>query len=269
MTEETKVRIISALVVAPFVVACFVTYKSLVGLVSAIVILASYELFSFSLKDRSKVYISYLTALSAFFPILYGLILYEYPHMAFMIIFIVGVVSIMFKARGPEEAFQEYAAFILGITYISLGLSFFLPLYKEYGGGIALLALTGIWAFDSFAYFFGLRFGKTKIFTKYTRKSLEGVFWGFIGTLIYSGIFNYILIFFGIRYFNFKQLLIFSIVIAVMGSFGDVFESSLKRKFGVKHSGIIMPGHGGMLDRIDGLLFSTPVLYVLLKTLGG
>ncbi len=269
MKKETKVRIISALAIAPFVVACFVSYESLVGLVSAIVVLSSYELLLFSLKGRTRAYIAYLTALSALFPVIYGLFLFEAPHMVLITLFLIGVISIMIRSKTPEEAHEEYAAFFTSLLYVALGLSFFLPIYKDFGGGVALLALTGVWAFDSFAYFVGLKYGRIKIFKKYTRKSLEGVIGGFLGTFLYSIIFNLILSLMHIRHLSVMESLIFSLIVSVMDTFGDVFESSLKRKAGVKDSGVIMPGHGGMLDRIDGLLFSTPVFYMVLKLIGG
>ena len=270
MKRETKVRIISALAVAPFVVACFVSYESLVGLVAAIVVLSSYELLYFSLKDRrSRVYVAYLTALTALFPVLYGLFFYDFPHVVLIALFLIGAISTLLKAKTPEDAYDEYFAFFAALLYVSLGLSFFLPLYKDFGVGIALLALTGVWAYDSFAYFVGLRYGKVKIFQKYTTKSLEGVMGGFVGTFVYSLVFNLVLRILSIRYLGIVSSLIFAVIVSVMDTFGDVFESSLKRRAGVKDSGVIMPGHGGMLDRIDGLLFSTPVVYIVLSLLGG
>jgi len=269
MKKELKLRLISAFVVAPFVVACFVTYKSLVGLVASIVVLASFELLSFSLKDRKKAYIAYLTALVSVFPVLYGLFFFDYPHLVLFVLFVIGSVSIMVKEKDPIKANEDYYSFTVSLLYVSLGLSFFLPLYKEYGGGIALLALTGVWAFDSFAYFTGIKFGKIKIFKEYTRKSLEGVIGGLFGTFIYSFIFNWILSLLGKNYLTIFESMMFALVVSVMDTFGDIFESSIKRKFGVKDSGVVMPGHGGMLDRIDGLLFSTPVFYLVLRLIRG
>jgi len=267
MKKEVKLRVISAVVVAPFVVACFVTYKSLVGLVAAVIVLSSFELFSFSLKDRRKAYIAYLTALVSIFPVLYGLFFFDYPHLVLFVLFAVGSVSIMIKEKDPIKANEDYYSFSIALLYISLGLSFFLPLYKEYSGGIALLALTGVWAFDSFAYFTGLKFGRVRIFKEYTKKTLEGVIGGFFGVFIYSLIFNWVLTLLGKNHLTIPESLAFAVGVSVMDTFGDVFESSIKRKFGVKDSGVVMPGHGGMLDRIDGLLFSTPIFYLILKLL--
>ena len=267
--KELTLRVISSLIVAPIVVACFVAYKSLVGLVAAIVVLSSFELFSFSLKDRRKAYLAYLTALVSIFPVLYGLLFFDYPHLVLFVLFVIGSVSIMTKEKNPIRANEDYYSFSVALLYISLGLSFFLPLYKEYGGGIALLALTGVWAFDSFAYFTGLKFGRIRIFKEYTRKSLEGVIGGFLGVFIYSLIFNWVLMLLNKNHLTIPESLAFAVGVSIMDTFGDIFESSIKRRFGVKDSGVVMPGHGGMLDRIDGLLFSTPIFYLVLRLIRG
>lgn len=266
--RDLKARVISALIVAPIVVACFVSYESLVGLVAAIVLLSSFELHNFSLKNESKVYISYLTALSTLYPIIYGLFLKDHPHLVLSGLFIIGSISIMVRRQNFEGAFYDYSVFFTSLLYISLGLSFFIPLYEEKGGAIALLTLTSVWAFDSFAYFVGLSYGRKKIFKRYTNKSLEGVIGGFVGTLVYTFVFSSISRMTGHGYLKLDEILVFSVIVSVMDTFGDVFESSLKRFFGVKDAGVIMPGHGGMLDRIDGLLFVTPVVYAYLHFFG-
>ncbi len=266
--KDLKARVVSALIVAPIVVACFVSYESLVGLVAAVVLLASFELHNFSLKNERKSYIAYLTALSTLHPIIYGLFLKDAPHLSLSFLFMIGAVSIMMKRRDFTGAFVDYSVFFTSLLYVSLGLSFFIPLYAEKGASIALLALTAVWAFDSFAYFSGLSFGRRKIFTQYTNKTLEGVIGGFLGTLAYTAIFSGISKLVGAGYLDPLQILIFSVIVSVMDTFGDVFESSLKRYFGVKDAGVIMPGHGGMLDRIDGLLFTVPVVYAYLHFLG-
>ena len=266
--KDLKVRFITAIVVAPVVVACFVSYQSLVGLVASIVLLTSFELMSFSMKDEKKSYIAYLTALSTLYPIIYGLWLEDFPNVTLSVIFLIGAISIMVARRNYSKAFVDYSAFFTALLYISFGLSFFIPIYREEGGAIALLVLTSTWAFDSFAYFFGLSFGKHKIFQTYTNKSWEGVLGGFLGTILYVSIYSFISKLLGFNHLGVLQVVIFSIIVSVMDTFGDVFESSLKRYFGVKDAGIIMPGHGGMLDRVDGLLFVTPVVYIYLHFLG-
>ena len=269
MRSELKTRIITAVVVAPFVVACFVSYESLVGLVSAVVLLASYELLSFSLKDHDRFEIVFFTALTTLYPLLRGLIFKASPNVPLSILTMAGVIYCLFRKETPERSSESYFSLFVAMIYVSVNLSFFLPLYSSMGPAVALLTLTAVWAFDVFAYFTGLSLGKRKIFTTYTNKTLEGVVGGFFGTLIYTVLYKIIAEAIGFRVFDWIDVLIFSVVVSVMGTLGDVFESSLKRRFGVKDSGVIMPGHGGMLDRIDGLLFTVPIVYLVLAHFGG
>ncbi len=269
MRKELKIRIITALIVAPFVVACFVSYESLVGLVASVVLLASYELLSFSLKGRKRSEIAFFTALSTLHPLLYGLLFKSQPMVSLSIPMMVGTIYCLVKGEEPSIAVESYFGLFTSLLYVSMNLSFFIPIYAMKGPAVALLTLTSVWAFDIFAYFSGLSFGRIRIFSAYTRKTLEGVLGGFFGTLIYISIYKAIAEALGFTTLDWWKVPVFSVIVATMGTFGDVFESSLKRKFGVKDSGVIMPGHGGMLDRIDGLLFTVPVVYTVLIHFGG
>lgn len=89
---------------------------------------------------------------------------------------------------------------------------------------------------------------------------------GFLGAMVFSFAYKFIFgTIFKARVMPFSSLVIFSVIVTVFDTFGDLFESALKRYFKVKDTGNVLPGHGGMLDRIDGLLFVTPVTYYLLS----
>jgi len=116
-----------------------------------------------------------------------------------------------------------------------------------------------IWTNDVMAYITGRLFGKTKLMVKVS----PGKTWeGFFGGLLFTGLVAY----FGNKEFEFFSTtlaIVFGLVVSVFGTMGDLFESRAKRMAGVKDSGTIMPGHGGLLDRFDGLLISLPILYIL------
>lgn len=266
--DDLKTRVITASVVAPFVVLCFVSYESLVGLVSAIVILAGYELITLELKERDARF--FYVILLAVYPVLYGIV-FKDPVQPFSLVFIIGVVFSLATDKDPSQVFRTVSVFSIALVYVSFFLSFFLPIYSEFGAANALLVLTSTWVFDSFAYFTGLKFGKTRISPHYSpRKSLEGVIGGFLGVLIYTFLYRLIVSnILSVNVIDYRTFLPFASVVAVMDTFGDIFESALKRHYRVKDSGKTLPGHGGMLDRIDGLLFVTPVSYIVFKIFEG
>lgn len=109
--------------------------------------------------------------------------------------------------------------------------------------------------------------GKDEDLKKFSpNKSLEGMIGGFLGAMVFSFAYKFIFgTIFKARVMPFSSLVIFSVIVTVFDTFGDLFESALKRYFKVKDTGNVLPGHGGMLDRIDGLLFVTPVTYYLLS----
>ena len=125
---------------------------------------------------------------------------------------------------------------------------------------IVIIALT-----DSMAYVIGKNFGKKFIDMQFSptspNKTWEGVLGG-IGSGSIIGAFV------GMMFFDFFTSLIISFVVSIASVFGDLFESYLKRRVGVKDSGNILPGHGGILDRIDGYLFGAPLLWALFFAIG-
>jgi phosphatidate cytidylyltransferase len=118
-----------------------------------------------------------------------------------------------------------------------------------------------IWASDTGAYFAGRAFGRRKLFERVSpKKTWEG----FIGGAVLSMVVAAVLA--SITFFpDLKVWLGMSIVAVVMGTYGDLVESLLKRNVGVKDSGTLLPGHGGVLDRFDSILLASPFLFVYLK----
>lgn len=125
---------------------------------------------------------------------------------------------------------------------------------------LILFALIGTWASDSFAYFAGKKFGKHKMAPHISpNKTIEGLFGGMVGTVIICLILSAAV--------NFSVLTGFfmGMSVAVMAPMGDLFESYIKRVCDMKDSGNILPGHGGMMDRFDSLLFVAPAVLLFLS----
>jgi phosphatidate cytidylyltransferase len=137
---------------------------------------------------------------------------------------------------------------------------FVLSMYQEYGITSLLWLLVVVASADVGAYVVGRSIGKTPFSVSSPSKTREGVYGG-IAVATAAGFFI------GITIVDMAQAIIISMMAAIGAVFGDLFESYLKRKAGVKDSGSILPGHGGVLDRIDGYLFASIIMLVLLRGL--
>jgi len=147
---------------------------------------------------------------------------------------------------------------ILPFLYPVSGILFFLVLYQAYGIHSMLWLLVTVAVTDTGAYFTGKAIGKTKFSDTSPNKTLEGVFGGII---IATAIGTYI----GLTVAPLWIALVVTLLTASSSIFGDLFESYLKREAGVKDAGDILPGHGGILDRIDGYLFAAPMMVLSLR----
>lgn len=154
---------------------------------------------------------------------------------------------------------------LFGAVYTGLLLSSLVVVRESLGGtwgGILLLGIyLSVWANDSFAYLFGKKFGKHKLAPRVSpKKSWEG----FVAGLFFSGVFWCFITFIPGVTMSIPQAFIFGIICGVMEVLGDLAESRIKRGVGVKDSGNIMPGHGGLLDRCDSLFLASITAAILL-----
>jgi len=135
--------------------------------------------------------------------------------------------------------------------------------YEEFNPNILLGSFILVWVNDTFAYLVGKNFGKQKLFPSISpKKTVEG----FLGGLLFACISSYFIA----EYTNtigFTEWLMLAIIVSVFGTLGDLIESKYKRQAGVKDSGVIMPGHGGLLDRLDSIIFAAPFIYLFLRIL--
>lgn len=135
-------------------------------------------------------------------------------------------------------------------------------LRELYGPSVLLLTLLAIWAIDSGAYFAGRKFGKHKLAVYVSPgKTWEGVFGGALFTFTF--LFSVMSVFQTTYNFPILGMALMLTVVAMVSVFGDLFESVLKRQAGLKDSGNLLPGHGGVLDRIDSLILALPAILLL------
>jgi len=154
---------------------------------------------------------------------------------------------------------EMLAKVYLAIIYLAVPFSLALGIDSK----LLLSIFIIIWASDSFAYLTGKNFGKHKLAEKISpKKTIEGVLGGLVGSLIvayliyqYSGWFLML---------NLGQFFLLTIIIVIFGTLGDLLESRFKRLANVKDSGAVIPGHGGILDRLDSFIFVVPFVYIFL-----
>lgn len=182
------------------------------------------------------------------------------------ILTIIPLITLLFISelyRNLKQPFLNVAASLLGIVYAVVPfvllalLAFYNGSIDGYSSQIILGILILQWTSDTGQYLSGRAFGKTKLFERISpKKTWEGL----IGGIILSVAGSYIIA----QYFldlTLVNWIVISILIVICGTLGDLTESMLKRSIDVKDSGNIMPGHGGMLDRFDGLIGAIPFIY--------
>lgn len=154
----------------------------------------------------------------------------------------------------------EEKKYVLAIFYMISSIVF-LTLIPSFSGTYSPFLLTGVfvlvWANDTFAYLVGKNFGKHKLFERISpNKTIEG----FLGGIIFSCFISY-LIFIFTHILTPVLWLCLALIIGIFGTFGDLIQSKLKRQAEVKDSGKLMPGHGGLFDRLDSILFASTFVY--------
>jgi phosphatidate cytidylyltransferase len=156
---------------------------------------------------------------------------------------------------------------IFGSTLV--GIREFYPdingLYNN-GGYLIISILATIWICDSAAFFGGTALGKHKLFPRVSpKKSWEGAIFGFVFAILAMILAKNIVL----DFITLKDAIVIGFIIGTLGQIGDLTESLLKRDAGVKDSSNLIPGHGGIFDRFDSLLFSSPIIYLYLIHLAG
>jgi len=260
MTELLKRSLSGALYVVILISALLISEYSFIALFFTFGIICLYELQNLL---NLKSYLNYIILLAAM--VLFGIMKFHDYGVFTLLILTVFVKVLLLKDLLiiNEIPLFEGKKYVLTIFYLISSIVF-LTLIPYENGAYSPYILIGIfflvWFNDSFAYLVGKNFGKRKLYERISpNKTIEG----FIGGLVFAAIAS-----FGIAYFtktlDYTTWFIIAILISIFGTSGDLIQSKLKRQANVKDSGTIMPGHGGLLDRLDSILFAGTFVYAYL-----
>ncbi len=176
---------------------------------------------------------------------------------------------IMELYKRSEKNIENIAITLMGVVYVAIPFSLFNILSineftsNKYDYSFLLAFFIFIWSNDTGAYLSGSTFGKNKLFERISpKKTWEGL----IGGLLVALIAGYVISLF-FDDLNLIQWLFFAGIVSIFGTFGDLSESMIKRRLGIKDSGTLLPGHGGLLDRFDSALLAAPAVFFYIKML--
>ena len=262
-------RILSAIVLVPAVLAgvYFARPWPLLIALGIIGTLCLYEYFQ--MVRAMGIPTQPVFGFSAYWALLIGLQGRWIPVPALLVALLIAA---FLAAAWREDPLRDRAlglmAGIVGLIYPALFLFAAVPLRFDFGDKTGLhwfmVVLAVTWTGDTMALFTGRRFGRTAFAPMISpKKTNEGAIGGLIGGLIAAAFMQRFLF----ADLPFGHVLVFSLLVGAFGQLGDLAESTLKRAAGVKDSSHLIPGHGGVLDRVDSLLFAFPVAYIYLLIL--
>jgi phosphatidate cytidylyltransferase len=185
-----------------------------------------------------------------------------FPHILLFSFLVITATRLFLKAS-PSSALSDIAPVVIGLLYIPGLLGYQIDLRKEGAEWIIFLYGT-VWGADSFAYYIGKGIGKRKLYESVSpNKTVAGAFGSIAGGIVCAVLIKTAFI----HFMPLVPAMIIGAAVGVSTIIGDLVESMFKRDAGVKDSSSLIPGHGGLLDKIDGALFVAPLLYWMLHKL--
>lgn len=258
MKQRVTTAIIALLIFIPLLIIGGLPFDILViamGVVAMTEFVSMKKLFVVS----PAAFISYFAILSLLVPRKWlGFLPVGETYMDLFFVFLLCLLAFTVMSKN-SFSFDDAGALILGAVYAGFGFHFMIAARNE-SLWMMLYALLIVWITDSGAYMIGRKIGKHKLAPKISpNKTWEGSIGGTLATVVIVGI--YVFCMQQSFKYNFVVMLGLTLLFSIGGQFGDLIESAFKRYFGVKDSGKILPGHGGILDRFDSLLFVLPLMH--------
>lgn len=252
-----KARLLVAALGIPIGVAVVLVGGPLyAGVVVLLTIVGLHEFYTLTRPYRPNLLAGYLAALAglagAYFGGLGGLLGGTTTLLALLFFWGLG-------GRLGDHLVGRMAVTALGVVWLVLGFGHLILLRKlDNGMALTVLAIGCTWVNDTFAYFVGRVFGRHRMAPRISpKKTIEGALGGLVGSVLFALVVKI----YSPGWLSLREAAILGLVIGVVGQWGDLFESTVKRDLRVKDSGRLFPGHGGVLDRFDSALFAGIATY--------
>lgn len=190
-----------------------------------------------------------------------GAYLYDggYPGPTIIVVLFLHLIAAVFFY--PRYSLVDGAGTLMGTLYVGLLSYFYLLRNLPHGWIWLVFMLAGTWASDTFAYIIGKTLGRRRIAPAVSpRKTMEGALGGIFGSLFSAYIFALIY-----PFISLPHILLLGLLVGIAAEFGDLVESTFKRQADLKDAGSLIPGHGGVLDRFDSMLFTAPLVYYYVR----
>ena len=276
-----KQRILVAVIGIPLLllVLCWAPHWATAALLAALGVIGAHELLaavSGAEKTKSLWVLAGFMAVCTVFSTYAGMeaykgtVLVAVPWLLCASVVLLFLLAVRWFGRENAVAFQDVCAVLLGGVAIPLAMSCLLRLrLMEFGGGLVLMPLVAAFMSDSAALFTGMACGKHKLAPKASpKKTVEGAVGGLVGGIVGMVLFRIVFFFVTVQALSIGWCMVIGLVGAFMGQLGDLSFSVIKRQCGIKDYGRLLPGHGGVLDRFDSVIFAAPVVWMIACAVG-
>ena len=276
-----KQRILVAVIGIPLllVVLCWAPHWATAALLAALGVIGAHELLAAVSGAEKTKSLWVLAGFMAVFTVIStyagmeaykGTVLVAVPWLLCAAVALLFLLAVRWFGRENAIAFQDVCAVLLGGVAIPLAMSCLLRLrLMEFGGGLVLMPLVAAFMSDSAALFTGMACGKHKLAPKASpKKTVEGAVGGLVGGIVGMVLFRIVFFFVTVQALSIGWCMVIGLVGAFMGQLGDLSFSVIKRQCGIKDYGRLLPGHGGVLDRFDSVIFAAPVVWMIACAVG-
>lgn len=251
-----KIRVLSAILAIPLLIF-FVNTGGMPFKIAWLIVIAIalYEL----LRMRGKGYMglhdffAFLYLIGAFFFVEHSSIwALSFGEMTTIYVML-SLISFVYNYKRTS---LSDVTFLLASTIYVVSISRYILMLRDINAFVVYFVFITAWSYDTFAYLCGIKWGKRHPWPLLSpKKSVEGVLGGIVGCMVSVALYAFLM------KWPIYVTLVYALIGAVLGQTGDLIESAFKRHYGVKDSGYILPGHGGILDRFDGALLVAPLTY--------